>query len=126
MVAPVLAPVSTPLATGSGESGALICFLCRLPVAAHYRTYEYALRVTTPVLMVNGRYDQVFRYETMQRPLFEALATPPEHKRHVVLESFHGLQDKRKEMIRTMDCAQKQSRGLRGAGRIRKLNDSTS
>jgi len=65
-----------------------------------YDTYQYALRVTTPVLMVNGRHDMGFPYETSQLPLFNALATPLEHKRHAVLDSYHGLEDCHKDVIR--------------------------
>jgi fermentation-respiration switch protein FrsA (DUF1100 family) len=62
--------------------------------------YRYALRFTTPVLMVNGRHDMVFPFETSQLPLFRSLATPAEHKRLVVFESYHRLNNYRKEMIR--------------------------
>jgi hypothetical protein len=50
--------------------------------------------------MVNGRYDMGFPYETSQLPLFNALATPLEHKRHAVLDSYHGLEDCHKDVIR--------------------------
>ena len=50
---------------------------------------NFAPRVTVPTLMVNGRYDYIFQYESSQIPLFNLLGTPPEHKRHVVFESGH-------------------------------------
>lgn len=49
----------------------------------------YAPRVTTPVLMLNGRYDHIFPLETNATPMFEMLGTPPEHKRQVVSEGGH-------------------------------------
>ncbi len=51
--------------------------------------FNFAPRVTVPTLMVNGRYDYIFPYESFQVPLFSLLGTPPEHKRHVVYESGH-------------------------------------
>jgi dienelactone hydrolase len=50
---------------------------------------NFASRVTIPVLMLNGKYDYDFPYETSQLPLFRLLGTPPEQKRHVVYETGH-------------------------------------
>lgn len=50
---------------------------------------NYAPRIRMPVLMLNGRYDHIFPVETSQRPLFEHLGTPPEHKRHVLYDAGH-------------------------------------
>jgi len=44
-------------------------------------TIHYAPRVRSPVLMLNGKYDFFFPYETSQLPYFELLGTPPEHKK---------------------------------------------
>ena len=52
---------------------------------------NYAPHVTIPVLMINGRYDFVLPLETCQTPLFSLLGSPPSEKRHVILESGHGL-----------------------------------
>jgi dienelactone hydrolase len=49
----------------------------------------YTPRVTTPVLMLNGRYDDVFPLETHAVPMFERLGTPTEHKRHVISDGGH-------------------------------------
>jgi hypothetical protein len=46
-------------------------------------------RITTPVLMVNGRYDYGLPVDTQQRPMFELLGTPAEHKRHVLFDAGH-------------------------------------
>jgi pimeloyl-ACP methyl ester carboxylesterase len=50
---------------------------------------NFAPRVRVPTLMVNGGYDFESPVETVQRPLFDLLGTPPEHKRHAVLEGGH-------------------------------------
>jgi predicted esterase len=51
---------------------------------------NYAPRITIPVLMVNGRFDEVFPVETNQLPLLQLLGTPAADKRHVLLDSGHG------------------------------------
>jgi dienelactone hydrolase len=71
----------------------------RIPQASEF-IYNSALLTTAPVLMVSGRYDTRSPYETVKVPLFNALRTPSEQKRHVVLECQHGLFPCRKEMIR--------------------------
>lgn len=50
---------------------------------------NYAPRVTTPVLMINGEHDINYPYEQNQRPLFELLGTAAEHKRHYVSPAGH-------------------------------------
>jgi len=51
---------------------------------------RFATRITVPVLMVNGRDDTYFDYETSQKPLFELLGTPSEHKFHKLYPGSHG------------------------------------
>ena len=46
-------------------------------------------RVTVPVLMLNGQYDFYFPVDTSQKPMFDLLGTPPEHKRQVIYPSSH-------------------------------------
>jgi hypothetical protein len=41
--------------------------------------------------MLNGRYDHYYPVETSQRPLFELLGTPPEHKECHVYEGGHNV-----------------------------------
>ena len=50
---------------------------------------NFAPRVTQPVLMVNGREDFDLPYDTAQVPLFNALGSPADQKRHAVLEGGH-------------------------------------
>lgn len=48
-----------------------------------------APRVTTPVLMLNGRDDFTFPIETSQVPLFELLGTKGGDKRRVLYDGGH-------------------------------------
>jgi eukaryotic-like serine/threonine-protein kinase len=48
-------------------------------------------RITSPVLMLNGKYDFFFPYETSQRPFFELLGTPKSDKRLIVYEGGHSV-----------------------------------
>lgn len=52
---------------------------------------NYLPRVTQPVLMLNGRGDRAFPYETSQKPMFDFLGTPIEHKKLIVYETGHVL-----------------------------------
>jgi dienelactone hydrolase len=61
---------------------------------------HYAPRVTQPVLLLCGRHDFFFPYETSQKPFFERLGTAPEHKRHVTVEASHAVP--RSEYLREM------------------------
>jgi serine/threonine protein kinase/formylglycine-generating enzyme required for sulfatase activity/dienelactone hydrolase len=51
----------------------------------------YAQRVKAPVLMVNGREDVGFPYESSQIPMYELLGTADEHKEHKLYPGGHGL-----------------------------------
>jgi eukaryotic-like serine/threonine-protein kinase len=51
---------------------------------------NYVSRVTMPVLMMGGNHDYIFPPETAQKPMFERLGTPAEHKRHVIFDAGHG------------------------------------
>jgi eukaryotic-like serine/threonine-protein kinase len=50
---------------------------------------HYLPRVRLPVLMMNGRLDDVFPLETHARPFFDLLGTPDQHKRFVISEGGH-------------------------------------
>jgi DNA-binding winged helix-turn-helix (wHTH) protein/formylglycine-generating enzyme required for sulfatase activity/dienelactone hydrolase len=47
--------------------------------------------VSTPVLMLNGRYDDTFPLEPSQRPFFQLLGTAPKDKKYVIYEGGHGV-----------------------------------
>jgi dienelactone hydrolase/tRNA A-37 threonylcarbamoyl transferase component Bud32 len=48
-------------------------------------------RVRLPLIMLNGRHDYFFPVESSQKPFFEYLGTPPEHKRWVVYPEAHTV-----------------------------------
>jgi serine/threonine protein kinase/dienelactone hydrolase len=50
---------------------------------------NYVTRVKTPTLMLNGKYDTIFPYETSIKPLFDLLGTPDEHKELKLYETDH-------------------------------------
>jgi serine/threonine protein kinase len=60
-----------------------------LEEAAEINPWNYAPRVTTPTLMVNGDSDYGLPVETAQKPMFDLLDVPSESKRHVLLEGGH-------------------------------------
>jgi len=57
-----------------------------------------APRVKIPTLMLNGRYDYLFPVEISQKPMFDFLGTPEEHKKHLIYETAHTVP--RNEMIK--------------------------
>ncbi len=60
--------------------------------------FNFLPRARSPLLMINGRYDIVYPYETSQLPMFELLGTPQEDKRHYVSPAAHIVP--RDEVIR--------------------------
>ena len=48
-------------------------------------------RIETPVLMLNGKYDFFFPYETSQLPFYTFLGTPKENKQILVYEGGHSV-----------------------------------
>jgi pimeloyl-ACP methyl ester carboxylesterase len=48
-------------------------------------------RIKSPVLLLNGKYDFFFPYETSQLPFYELLGTPEEHKELIVSDDGHAL-----------------------------------
>jgi fermentation-respiration switch protein FrsA (DUF1100 family) len=61
---------------------------------------NYASRVTAPVLMLNGRNDAIFPYETAQVPLHRLLGTAPDKKRHLTFPGGHSSFGWTNEMIK--------------------------
>ncbi len=59
---------------------------------------NYITRVTQPTLMLNGEFDFFFPVETAQKPMFELLGSPPEHKRRLTYHGGHSVP--RVEMIK--------------------------
>jgi formylglycine-generating enzyme required for sulfatase activity/dienelactone hydrolase/predicted Ser/Thr protein kinase len=52
---------------------------------------NYVTRVRQPTLLLNGELDFFFPPETSQRPLFELLGTPPEHKKWLLFPGGHSV-----------------------------------
>jgi len=62
--------------------------------------FNFAPRVDVPVLMLNGRYDPLFPYETSQLPMYQALGTPEEARRHLTFPAGHSTSSWFDELIR--------------------------
>lgn len=50
---------------------------------------NFVSRVKIPTLMLNGLYDHYFPMESSQKPFFELLGTPDEHKRQFIYDAGH-------------------------------------
>ncbi len=50
---------------------------------------NFVTHVKIPVLMLNGKYDVVFPYETSVATMFDLLGTPEEHKKQVLYDTDH-------------------------------------
>ena len=50
----------------------------------------YLSRISQPVLMLNGIYDQYFPYETSQRPMYDLLSVKEPMKKMITYESAHS------------------------------------
>jgi len=51
--------------------------------------FNYVSYLNTPVLMLNGRYDFIFPYESTVKPMFDLLGTQEKDKRLVLYETDH-------------------------------------
>jgi len=60
-------------------------------VPAEVDPWNYASRVKVPVMMINGKSDFLFPYETSQLPLFRLLGTPEKDKKHQLYEGGHDI-----------------------------------
>jgi dienelactone hydrolase len=61
---------------------------------------NFAPQLKIPTLMVTGRYDFTFPYETSQLPFFRSLGAPPDKKRHAVFGTAHDVTIMRNDLIR--------------------------
>jgi len=53
--------------------------------------FNFLSRVNLPVLMLNGKHDFYFPYETSQKPFFELLGTPANQKKWLVYDGSHTV-----------------------------------
>ena len=72
-------------------------FAQRLPRESE--AFNFLQRTKVPTLMINGRHDFFFLFETSQKPMFDLLGSPPSHKRHYIVESGH-VPSERLEVIK--------------------------
>jgi dienelactone hydrolase len=56
---------------------------------AEAEPFNFLPRVSLPVLMLNGKHDFYFPYETSQKPFFELLGTPVSQKKWLVYDGGH-------------------------------------
>jgi dienelactone hydrolase len=80
-----------------------LCFQRALP---EVDAINYITRVTQPTLMLNGELDFFFPLETSQKPMFELLGTPPEHKRRLTFQGGHSVPrvETIKQTLAWFDC----------------------
>jgi len=67
--------------------------------------FNYLSRVTIPVLMLNGKYDSSFPFETTVKPFYDFLGTPDSDKRLFISETDHWIPkvDMIRETLNWMD-----------------------
>jgi len=63
--------------------------LCFQRSKKEVESYLYTSRITMPILMLNGEFDQFFPLESSQIPMFKLLGTPEEDKKHYVVKTGH-------------------------------------
>jgi len=83
---PLLAALETRIKVMILASGGLR-FRHDLPEAD---PFNFLPHVTIPVLMLSGRYDQIYPLDSSQIPLFHLLGTPAKDKKQVIFEGGHG------------------------------------
>ncbi len=96
VVAPVYLAVEKRFNTGILRLGGLPTW----ESPAEMDAINYAPRVTIPILMLNGKYDYMFPYETSQKPLLRFLGTPEKDKRLEIFPTGHSLSGYTKETAR--------------------------
>ena len=54
---------------------------------------NYLPRVKIPILMLNGKYDPIFPYDTSAEPMFKLFGTEIKNKKIITFESGHFVPD---------------------------------
>jgi hypothetical protein len=96
-MAPIVLAVEPRIRVASLYVGGLVTWSSFYPLP-EVDPFNFLPRVSVPVLMLNGRYDNVFPFETSQKPFFDLLGTPLEHRRHYLSDYAHSVP--RDELIR--------------------------
>ena len=63
--------------------------MCMTSALPEVDQINFLPRIKQPVLMLNGKHDMYFPVETSQKPMFNFLGTPPEHKKMILYEVGH-------------------------------------
>ena len=87
-----------PTRTSDGEIALLQARAEALSALPEADQINYVTRVKQPTLILNGELDFFFPAETSQRPMFELLGTPRDHKKRLVFPGGHSVP--RTEMIK--------------------------
>jgi formylglycine-generating enzyme required for sulfatase activity/predicted esterase len=89
--APIFLTLEPRLKTALIDLGGLLVMpIHETPMPPEIDGFHYAPRVTVPVLMLNGRSDALFPYESSQVPLFRLLGTPAANKQHLTYPGGHS------------------------------------
>ncbi|MFQ5706851.1 MAG: protein kinase [bacterium] len=78
----------------------LVAGLLFQPALPEVEPVNFLPRITMPVLMLNGKYDFFFPYETSQRPFFELLGTAKKDRKLFLYEGGHSVP--RTELVKEM------------------------
>ncbi len=96
---PIVMALDQRLKAGILQNGGyFIYFFGSGPIRPEVNQMNYVTRVKTPTLMLNGKYDLFFPYETNARLMFERLGTPSNQKEQKVYDSDHYIP--RNELIK--------------------------
>jgi len=99
--APIFMALEPRIKTGIVLLGGLLTMsLHDTPMPPEIDSLNYAPHVRVPVLMMNGRHDAIFPYETSQVPLLHLLGTPDADKHHLVFPGGHSSFGWTNEMIK--------------------------
>jgi pimeloyl-ACP methyl ester carboxylesterase len=65
--------------------------LSPMPTQAVVDPFNFLPRVTLPMLVMSGEYDQIYPLEDSARPFFDLLGTESQDKRHFIAEGGHSI-----------------------------------
>ncbi len=86
----LLAPVMLP-AEDRIKAGILVVGGFGRETRPEANQVSYVTRIKVPILMLNGKYDMTFPFDTTVKPMFDLLGTPAENKRLKVYDTDHFI-----------------------------------
>jgi dienelactone hydrolase len=104
--APVILALDQRIKASILQNGGFLYYLGGSgPIRPEMNQMNYVTRVKTPTLMLNGRYDVLFPYETNAKLMFDLLGTPADRKEQKVYDSDHYVPRNEliKETLRWLD-----------------------